>query len=498
MLNDAVVSHLNDQNKKVQSIYTTKNTVKLQPTWKESTEIDAQNQEFNKLKNAELINKYQSLASPNEKYIIVDKKKGKMHVYLGGKEIDSYNVGTGENKGDELTRTWVDKKTHKTDWSKGNKQTGAGIYTISFINEHNKHYGNAPSFHLKDESGTEVPTAIHAGFGDRLRRIANNDVKNNDPKSGEDTRFSNGCVNGLCKDMTDLYKNDLKQDRDKNTGTKVFILPDDDSNYFSVKNNKLNFTTSGKYNQTTAYSTKNLNASPIKIKVLNKDFDTKEVKNMAKTLEDNKSQIMKDANIDNDTYNKLSKMAISLSLQETKGGTDYNIRINGYGIPGTNKEEQQGLVSGLKNANALLTKYKKDPMSSVKDFAAFSFFGTTPLITEKTSVNSKGMTQIKYDAQNKELVSQFKKYGITKDNLNQGKNAAIATVLMLSYMHNNELPSLKEKIKKMSISDEEALLYLNQGKKSEIVNGTATPKKNMYIKNIKKYNDQISLKQQSY
>ena len=498
MLNDAVVNHLNDQNKKVESIYTTKNTVKLQPTWKENTEIDAQNQEFNKLKNAELINKYQSLASPNEKYIIVDKKKGKMHVYLGGKEIDSYNVGTGENKGDEQTRTWVDKKTHKTDWSKGNKQTGAGIYTISFIDEHNKHYSNAPSFHLKNESGTEVPTAIHAGFGDRLRRIANNDVKNNDPKSGEDTRFSNGCINGLCKDMTDLYKNDLKQDRDKNTGTKVFILPDDDSNYFSVKNNKLNFTTSGKYNQTTAYSPKNLNASPIKIKVLNKDFETKEVKNMAKTLEDNKSQIMKDANIDNDTYNRLSKMAISLSLQETKGGTDYNIRINGHGIPGTNKEEQQGLVSGLKNVNSLLTKYKKDPMSSIEDFAAFSFFGTTPLITEKTSVNSKGMTQIKYDAQNKELVSQFKKYGITKDNLNQGKNAAIATVLMLSYMHNNELPSLKEKIKKMNISDEEALLYLNQGKKSEIVNGTATPKKNMYIKNIKKYSDQISLKQQSY
>jgi hypothetical protein len=108
------------------------------------------------------------------------------------------------------------------------------------------------------------------------------------------------------------------------------------------------------------------------------------------------------------------------------------------------------------------------------------------------------MTQIKYDAQNKELVSQFKKYGITKDNLNQGKNAAIATVLMLSYMHNNELPSLKEKIKKMNISDEEALLYLNQGKKSEIVNGTATPKKNMYINNIKKYSNQISLKQQSY
>ena len=50
----------------------------------------------------------------------------------------------------------------------------------------------------------------------------------------------------------------------------------------------------------------------------------------------------------------------------------------------------------------------------------------------------------------------------------------------------------------MNISDEEALLYLNQGKKSEIVNGTATPKKNMYIKNVKKYSDQISLKQQSY
>lgn len=467
MLNDSTLTHLTDQNKKVKSIYTSKETVKLQPTWKESTEIEKQNQEFNKLKNAELINKYQSIRNPNEKYIIVDKKKGKMHVYLGGKEIESYNVGTGENKGDEQTRTWVDKETHKTDWSKGNKQTGAGVYTISFIDEHNKHYGNVPSFHLKNENGVEVPTAIHAGFGDRLKRIANNDLNNNDPESGKDTRFSNGCINGLCKDMTDLYQNDLKADKKGNQGTKVFILPDDDNNFYQIKNGKLNLTTK-EYNPNVAYSPKNLKANPVKINVTNEEYNTPHVKGMAYTLEKLKSTLMKDGKIDNDTYNKLSKLVIGLSLQETKGGEDYRVRSGFLKIPFTNKETDQGLVNYLKDLKG------------------------------SNSINSRGLTQIKYDAQNDELKAQFKKYGVTKDNLNDGAHASIATMLMLSYMYNNELPSLKEKLKKQGISDEEALLYLNQGKKSEIVKGTATPDKNPYIQNVKNFGKNISVQEESY
>ena len=467
MLNDSTLTHLTDQNKKVKSIYTSKETVKLQPTWKESTEIEKQNQEFNKLKNAELINKYQSIRNPNEKYIIVDKKKGKMHVYLGGKEIESYNVGTGENKGDEQTRTWVDKETHKTDWSKGNKQTGAGVYTISFIDEHNKHYGNVPSFHLKNENGVEVPTAIHAGFGDRLKRIANNDLNNNDPESGKDTRFSNGCINGLCKDMTDLYQNDLKADKKGNQGTKVFILPDDDNNFYQIKNGKLNLTTK-EYNPNVAYSPKNLKANPVKINVTNEEYNTPHVKGMVYTLEKLKSTLMKEGKVDNDTYNKLSKLVIGLALQETKGGEDYRVRSGSLKIPFTNKETDQGLVNYLKELKG------------------------------SNSINSRGLTQIKYDAQNDELKAQFKKYGVTKDNLNDGVHASIATILMLSYMYNNELPSLKEKLKKQGISDEEALLYLNQGKKSEIVKGTATPNKNVYIQNVKNFGKNISVQEESY
>jgi LysM repeat protein len=467
MLNDPTLTHLTDQNKKVKSIYTSKETVKLQPTWKESTEIEKQNQEFNKLKNAELINKYQSIRNPNEKYIIVDKKKGKMHVYLGGKEIESYNVGTGENKGDEQTRTWVDKETHKTDWSKGNKQTGAGVYTISFIDEHNKHYGNVPSFHLKNENGVEVPTAIHAGFGDRLKRIANNDLNNNDPESKKDTRFSNGCINGLCKDMTDLYQNDLKADKKGNQGTKVFVLPDDDNNFYQIKNGKLNLTTK-EYNPNVAYSPKNLKANPVKINVTNEENNTPQVKGMAYTLEKLKSTLMKDGKVDNDTYNKLSKLVIGLALQETKGGEDYRIRSGSLKIPFTNKETDQGLVNYLKDLKG------------------------------SNSINSRGLTQIKYDAQNDELKAQFKKYGVTKDNLNDGVHASIATMLMLSYMYNNELPNLKEKLKKQGISDEEALLYLNQGKKSEIVKGTATPSKNIYIQNVKNFGKNISVQEESY
>jgi hypothetical protein len=267
--------------------------------------------------------------------------------------------------------------------------------------------------------------------------------------------------------MTDLYQNDLKADKKGNQGTKVFILPDDDNNFYQIKNGKLNLTTK-EYNPNVAYSPKNLKANPVKINVTNEENNTPHVKGMAYTLEKLKSTLMKDGKVDNDTYNKLSKLVIGLALQETKGGEDYRVRSGSLKIPFTNKETDQGLVNYLKDLKG------------------------------SNSINSRGLTQIKYDAQNDELKAQFKKYGVTKDNLNDGAHASIATMLMLSYMYNNELPSLKEKLKKQGISDEEALLYLNQGKKSEIVKGTATPSKNIYIQNVKNFGKNISVQEESY
>ena len=124
-----VKERLQQQNKMITSVYSDKQTTKLEPEYQDWDKVKKRKQEINKMVQADIIKEYHK--NSNEEYLIVDKKRGKMHLMKGNKEISSYNVGTGENIGDEQTRTWVDKETKKTDWSKGNKQTGAGIYTVS-------------------------------------------------------------------------------------------------------------------------------------------------------------------------------------------------------------------------------------------------------------------------------------------------------------------------------------------------------------------------------
>jgi pimeloyl-ACP methyl ester carboxylesterase len=46
-----------------------------------------------------------------------------------------------------------------------------------------------------------------------------------------------------------------------------------------------------------------------------------------------------------------------------------------------------------------------------------------------------------------------------------------------------------------SFGDIDALLYLNQGKRKELVNKTATPEKNTYIQSVKKFAEDFKIKQ---
>jgi len=220
-----VKERLQNQNKLTKSVYSTKKTTKLEPEYQDWDKVKQKKQEINKMNQADIIKQYHK--DSDEEYLIVDKKRGKMHLIKGDKEIASYNVGTGENVGDEQTRTWVDKETKKTDWTKGNKQTGAGIYTVSAKQAKNSHYSNAPSWNFINEYGIEVPMAIHAAPRGRVNKINDKDETNN--------RVSNGCINGICYNLEDLYKKGYKE------GQKLYVLPDDDNNTYELKNGKLVF-----------------------------------------------------------------------------------------------------------------------------------------------------------------------------------------------------------------------------------------------------------------
>ena len=365
---------------------------------------------------------------PEESYLIVDKKNAVMKLYTGGNLTKSFEVGVGQNPGDAQTVTKV--KNGKTDWSAGNKSTGAGIYTISNINPASEEYYNEPSFNLKNENGIEVATTIHGTPKPRIVKFNNGTVVDN--------RMTNGCINGKCQDLKELYGQlDLN--------TKVYILPEDVGNNFQIIDGKPALKVSSqnrvKYNsyvdqtgtkqkgQGANQTTNTLVYKPVKA-VLNEakfkedvfqwnDFnDEKEYTSTTKpfvaALSSNKRDVMKAAKISSDVYNELAKMAFGIY------GTESN-----YG-------DTHSAVGNLaRAANKAL-----DPKSaSSPDYKSkYETYGAD----EKT--RSVGLTQIRWNYLNEDEKKALKQVGITsnKDFLDP-KKAAIGTVTILGIRYNQQL-----------------------------------------------------------
>lgn len=112
---------IDSQNKQVQSPYTSKEQVKLQPRYKNWESIKKRNTELNKMDNADKINEYYKNKKDDSQYLIVDKNSSRMHLYKNGELVDSFEVITGKNKGDAQTVTKVENG--KTNWEKGNNST---------------------------------------------------------------------------------------------------------------------------------------------------------------------------------------------------------------------------------------------------------------------------------------------------------------------------------------------------------------------------------------
>jgi hypothetical protein len=180
------------------------------------------------------------------------------------------------------------------------------------------------------------------------------------------------------------------------------------------------------------------------------------MKNFTKALCEHKVDLSNKLHLDNDTYNNLAQLAVGIAGQETDFG-----RSTKYWV----KEKMPWTVSVGK------------------------FF------SGNKSVNSRGYTQMKVDAYNDDVKKQLKEYGITSDNVNQPDKSALATVIALGNMYKNELPSIKAIMNSKNITMQEALLYLWQGKKEEIVQKTATPDKNLYIKSVMKYQEYYGIEQ---
>lgn len=408
---------------------------------------------LSKLPNDQMVKEYRKQFNVPGNYAMVDKKTGTMSIFdQSGKQLKSFPVGTGKVIGDEYTiNTKGPNKRNSTPagiFTLTNKGTGRDTYAPK--------YGNN-IWEMIDHNGVQQATALHQVPTDMQFRNAL--IGDTDPSNN---RISNGCINCRKKDF------DTGVEKYLGKNSQVYILPEDENNYFKVRNNKL-VLTGNEYNPNVLYSKKDLNARPLQIKYAKSQFpETQDnVQKMAQSLVDQKQKLMKDLKIDNDTYNELAQLTLGIAGQESNYGDNWKYKYKESAIG-------QSDVTDAKRIKNLMTL--KNP------------FDISP--------NSRGFTQIKYDSQNKDVRNLFSKYGINSPNdLADPSKSNVAALIMLGYMSNNELPQLKDKMNKLNLSKSDALLYLNQGKKGQITNMTATPEKNKYIRSVKDYSKRFVLNQ---
>lgn len=426
------------------------------------------------------------------------------------KAILEYNIKNPTNKIGYTPK-------YETNWDMGNSATGAGVFTISNIDK--KGYKNQPILNMMNESQkaeflktgiiNNVSTSLHEGYnpkddeyeysgrpsakykkvGDKwlinLGKETNEQfVPMNDPtgmrasvlnkEATRADRISNGCVR-CSRPLLEKLSSNLS------TGSPIYILPEDAGNQFVYENDKINLKVGSNkdYTQYQSYDgsiqkgqginrSQSLNYVPIKIEskyergypmvdsegnnIIGKGVDNS--KKMAKALEDNKKSLMIDLGINGDVYNNIALLSLGIAQQESKFG------------------------------DSKLFKLKTELTQDV---------GKT--LAGDKSYNSKGLHQIKYDGLNTDVKQKLADYGITKSNLDDPSKSAIAQIIIMANAYKYEIPQLLKV--NPNIDPYDMLLYLNQGKRRELTNKTATPEQNNYIQNVKKNMRNFELKQEN-
>ncbi len=481
--------------------------------------------------------------SAGKPYIIVDEKAGRMHLYYPGNSepFESYPIVTGSNPGDQQTKTvesffkdgvQIDGKqlqkimdennfteagqvtslpgyTSSVNWDAGNKSTGAGVYTIGTVNSNSGYIDEsgqgrkAPSFVLLDAAGNAPGTVIHSTPNWSKEMKGRRDALKTGETSGDDGRFTNGCINGTCSTMIDLYQNE-----DIGEGTQVFILPEDEGNNFFYENGKINFYTkhsndeaAEKYmavgpdgkpgtaddvemdnalglNETP--SSKAGNYKPINIEfdktffqTNSKRFDgdvvgeekefTDNTKPFIQSLTDNKKTMMNKLGMDGDTYNDLAMIAFGIYGYESGMGDENNPVENlfKYGAKGGAQviDYVTGKIDDLHSYEGLKIP-KIGSVTSPDVESKFNTYGVNDLD------NSIGWTQLRWDSVDPIEKRALNKLGINQDNYKEyamdPSKVAELTIGRLYAMHQKTLSAIARRNKKRttnSLTDYEVQKY---------------------------------------
>lgn len=285
--------------------------------------------ELNKKENIDIIS---TANKDNETpYVIVDKSVGLAHIYKGDSLVTTFDVGVGSVAGDaqtQLKSIFLNKKGRqvdpneaievidgiaylkagfrsRTDWSGGNKSTGAGIFKV---NKEGKYKGKK-AFYLENERGAAVSMALHKVTGGTRKRKINDSNPNNN-------RITNGCVNFNAHDL------EIASEKGIGEESNVYVLPDNDHNKFKIVDGKLTFQSKDtEVNRSLAV----YEAQAITVKSsrgLNES-----AKEFTQTLADSKAELMAlYPTVSNDVYNRITKIAYGTIGQETSFGRYGKVR----------------------------------------------------------------------------------------------------------------------------------------------------------------------------
>jgi len=483
-----VKQNIENQNKELDDPYISKKTVKVQEKeYEDWDKVKEKNAEINKSSNANKIINYKKDDKSGKNYVIVDKKKGLLHIYEPGnnKPIFSAPVDLGANTGDAQTVTKVkdtngdgvidniEAQKAKADFSLGNKMTGAGKYYISSIDPEG--YGGLPLFNMMNESQhanylktgkiDNVATSMHKGY------IAD-----------DDSRVSNGCIRCSKTTLDNLTKY-------LQNSSEVFVLPEDEGNNFVYENGQLNFKVKNKSN---LYTYKN-NGKVYKKENGNWYIAPKvgsaftKIKEDARIKELNKNATNAGYNFYVDTYGKVQKgqgvnrgatlnyipiktsvdeekfrdekftafdfsdekelknvKAFAKSLQDNKQKIMKAAKINGdvyndiakitFGIYGT-ESNFADTHSALGNFARAIKKGISPSSSSSPDY--YSKYNTYGADEEYRSV---GPTQMRWSYLSEDEKNALKEVGIkSNSDLMYQEKAALATAIVLGVRYNQQL-----------------------------------------------------------
>jgi hypothetical protein len=406
---------------------------------------------MNSIKQHDALNKilaYYNQYPSDCRYIsIVDKKLGFLSVYdyLKKPGVLEYQVPieVGRVVGDErmLIRSLLSNET--------NNKTGAGIF--KFLKKGNKIFLK----HKFDDNGV-IPMSLK-GVEKPITHFT------------ENFKTTNGDIHLPNDDYQFVLKNFIEND------CPLYVMPETNKAMISLVNDELIL----KPILRTSLNTRNYYfdekkkelPKTIDIVIADTRYINDQVNTFVESLEINKAQIMNDTGLSNNEYNELAKVAFGiLGTESSFGEGETRLKFwNTYHF----KESNFGQL--------LISAYKKELLIVPVGFNHF-----VPLPTNPNN-NSRGSTQIKN-------VRGFleKSYPeIKQENLNQPRNAAIATMYVLAEKYKH-LELIKDQHQAITEENKmQYLYYMYLGSTKQITESSATPLLNPKVREANGYTKSV-------